>query len=233
MTPPINVTNGPRAGAVHEALAEPSRRQLLELLRAGGPADVQVLAGRTGLHVTTIRSHLDRLAQAGLVTARPQQRGRRGRPRILYSAVPDGADREAATYQEMVGALVGELARSDNGPELAAAAGRAWGEQLAGPASSPHFDQVPARLVDVMETLGFGPAAGRHGNEIVLTACPLLDVATRHPEVVCTLHRGLLEGLAVDPDGRTVLADLRPFATERGCVVELEARAVSAQGGSQ
>src|SRR4051794_15318332 len=78
------------------ALASPPRRRLLELLRsAGEPQDAHQLAAATGLHVSTVRFHLDMLRQAGLVVARSQPRATAGRPRTVYSPltspVPDSS----------------------------------------------------------------------------------------------------------------------------------------------
>ncbi len=75
------------ADARHAALASPTRRSILAALRsAGSPRDAHALSRDLGLHVTTVRFHLERLAGAGLVRVEPSAGGRRGRPRLLYSA---------------------------------------------------------------------------------------------------------------------------------------------------
>lgn len=74
------VTN---ASTVFEALADPTRRAILELLR-GGPLPVKDIA--SGLPVTrpAVSQHLGVLRQAGLVSA--QQRG----TSRLYRLEPEG-----------------------------------------------------------------------------------------------------------------------------------------------
>ena len=55
-----------RSGDVHAALASPVRQQLLDLLRVSGtPTDAHQLAQNIGLHVTTVRFHLEVLRRAG------------------------------------------------------------------------------------------------------------------------------------------------------------------------
>src|SRR5699024_9552092 len=58
----------------------------------------QELAGAMGLHLTTVRFHLDQLVAAGLLTAAQARPVGAGRPRKLY-AVP-GVPREAPTDPE-------------------------------------------------------------------------------------------------------------------------------------
>jgi len=72
---------------VSSALSAPSRRRLLALLHdSDAPCTASQLAQQAGLHVTTVRFHLDVLRQAGLVESRTQPRASIGRPRIVYSA---------------------------------------------------------------------------------------------------------------------------------------------------
>lgn len=72
---------------LHAVLASPARRTLLELLRgrveSQGAAD---LAEATGLHVTTVRHHVEGLQQAGLVVGGLESRGGVGRPRRVFTA---------------------------------------------------------------------------------------------------------------------------------------------------
>ena len=71
---------------IRGVLAVPARVTLLDRLRASPqPLDAQALATATGLHMTTVRSHLDVLIEAGLVTTGRQQPPGRGRPRTLYA----------------------------------------------------------------------------------------------------------------------------------------------------
>lgn len=60
-----------------EAVADPTRRTLLDRLRASGPLNLSQLAGPLPITRQAVTKHLDVLARAGLVAIR-----RRGRERI-------------------------------------------------------------------------------------------------------------------------------------------------------
>ncbi|MGH7540022.1 MAG: helix-turn-helix domain-containing protein, partial [Gemmatimonadota bacterium] len=75
---------------LHRALSDPSRGRILEVLQeAEAPLDARGLGTRVGLHLNTVRSHLRVLAEAGLVSARREERTRPGRPRVLYEAAAE------------------------------------------------------------------------------------------------------------------------------------------------
>ena len=46
----------------------------------------------------------------------------------------------------------------------------------------------------VLTDLGFGPEVGP-GDEVRLRTCPILDSATTNPDVICSVHHGLVEGI--------------------------------------
>ena len=90
-----------------------------------------------------------------------------------------------------------------------------------------------------MEDQGFDPAD--EGDHIALRRCPLLEAAQQHPEVVCAVHRGLVDALlapgdAADPGGDACSrpadsagahpparyrAELEPFAAPGMCRLRL------------
>lgn len=63
-------------GQTLEAVGEPNRRLLLELLRQRGESTVTQLVERSGLRQPQVSKHLKVLTEAGLVTARPDGRRR-------------------------------------------------------------------------------------------------------------------------------------------------------------
>ena len=80
---------------IDPATSKPRRRLLKLLRRSDTPLDVYQLADTTGLHITTVRFHLDVLARAGQVTVQKTPRTTPGRPRTVYTvrteeAPPDG-----------------------------------------------------------------------------------------------------------------------------------------------
>ena len=52
---------------------------------------------------------------------------------------------------------------------------------------------------------------------VQLRRCPLLDIARRYPEVVCQVHRGLIEGALTQLGGHDAGVDLQPFADPDAC----------------
>lgn len=63
-------------------------------------------------------------------------------------------------------------------------------------------------------------------DEIVLRACPVLDVAIRHTTVVCAVHEGMVQGI-LETLGGPPEATLHPFADPAGCVLRLSGQGAS------
>lgn len=197
----------------HAALASTSRRRVLEILRASPePLSATAIAVQMGLHVTTARFHLDQLATAGLAYRRAGAEQRRGRPRMLYG--PAGAARDDDVRGQLIQVLATALAREEDATADSIRAGRQWAGTFA-PADP--VDPMPD-LVEILERLGFGPEPD--STVIQLRSCPFRDVARKHPEVICAVHRGLIEQFL---DGTRMQAQLNPFVEPTLCVVALEA----------
>ena len=87
----------PAAGSVFEALADPTSREVVRRLAAGGPATATELAGELPVTRQAVAKHLSTLADAGLVTA-----DRLGRE-TKYSFTPEPLA-EAVSWMADVGA---------------------------------------------------------------------------------------------------------------------------------
>jgi predicted ArsR family transcriptional regulator len=223
---------------VHRALAEESRVRLLELLRdSSTPLSTGQLAQRTGLHATTVRSHLEVLVDAELVTTTREARTTPGRPRILYAAVAFEPEPQEMGYRLLAEILASELAATSEHPSARAlAAGAVWGEYLV-PRPQP-FTQVTAEharseLLALLERLGFAPeiavepGAPSEGDELVrLRRCPFIDVARERSDVVCAVHLGLMRGAVAALDAPLHVEELVPFAEPDACTVRLRVASV-------
>lgn len=169
------------------------------------------LSSRMGLHPNTIRWHLGRLADIGLVRSTPAHRGRPGRPRIVYSAT-SGAAPAGESYRFLAELLASALARSTEGERTVEQAGRAWGGYLVDrppPSVRLTTDEAMGRIVDLLAAHGFAPR--RVGDAIEMRRCPFQELVEAYGDVVCGLHRGLLAG-ALDALGADVhLATLEPY----------------------
>jgi predicted ArsR family transcriptional regulator len=102
--------------SIHRALADERRVAIIDALRADGPLDVRELGRRVWLHPNTVRFHLSVLRAVGLVTARSDSGGRRGRPRVVYAvddASVDGARLLATVLAAALEQLGGEFELDD------------------------------------------------------------------------------------------------------------------------
>ena len=203
--------------------------RILELLEeAEAPLDARELGTRVALHVNTVRLHLRALAEAGLVSARREERTQPGRPRVLYEAVAEPPDEPAhASYRLLAQILASSLAGSERDPSARAEeAGRVWGAHLVrkpAPYTSISKQETLDEVVRLHEQYGFKAELrqANSGQEIVLKRCPFQEVATSYQTVVCPVHLGLIRG-ALAELGTGVDADwLEPFAEPGACVGHL------------
>lgn len=226
------MSSSPRADDQHVARAAPARRRLLELLQDGAAHDARHLAEATGLHVTTVRFHLQILERAGLVSSRSDPQGRSGRPRTVYTATgADEADllrRDLAAYEDLTDALATHLSDRSDGPSRAAEqAGASWAARL-GPTAGPVPTAADAatRVGQMCAQLGFAPELTPTDGDrwrIELRACPYRSVARAHPDVVCALHRGLIRGTLEQAGFPQLGSTLEPFVEPELCVAHLGA----------
>lgn len=202
-----------RSDGYHSALASASRRKVLDALSAAeAPLDVRAIADELGLHVTTARFHLDQLAAAGLVERRVEPAERRGRPRLLYA--PTSSDHEGDARDQLIQVLSAALALDADADADASDAGRRWGHMI----TAPDVVEPVPRLVEVFERLGFAPEPDDDTATIRLRGCPFRTAARSHPQVICAVHRGLIDQLL---DGSGSEARLIPFVEPELCLVAL------------
>jgi predicted ArsR family transcriptional regulator len=222
--------------ARHRALSAASRVRMLDLVTraAAGLTAAQVVEA-TGLHPSTVRAHLDKLTESGLLSRRRQGDGSPGRPAWRYQAVPrpDGdagpAGAVAAAdgpYRALAAALIAQLTREADDPHSAGIrAGRDWGRSLAaalGPGGKP---RAVDGLVEVLAGLGFTPEVVERpgpGDAVMhLRTCPYLDLALADPDVVCGVHLGVIGGAMGALGASATDTDLEPFAVPGACVVRV------------
>ena len=171
--------------------------------RSAAPLSASDLAERLSLHPNTVRPHLDRMREAGLVEVEPIHRGTVGRPQLRYSLAPGapglGFDPPAHT---LLAGLLAALAEQLGGDGLDAAnLGRRWGTDSAGRRQSGRG--CLAALVAELDRLGFDPVESELGGGGAATRrvrvdflhCPFRELAEAYPEMVCNLHRGIVEGV--------------------------------------
>lgn len=186
---------------------------------ADGASTAAEVATATGLHDNMARRHLAALADLAMVTTTLEPSGR-GRPSRRHGITESGltalaADDSSDEYLTLTAAFAQHLVRHSRRPsQEAREIGRTWGGILAArrPSSSA---PVPQRVVALLEGLRFSPQQ-RDDGVIALRTCPLLEAAREHPEVVCQVHLGLVEGASAAYGGPADGGSLEPFA-EPGC----------------
>ena len=231
----------PNAAAL---LASPVRRRLVDALAhaAQGAGDTALTAAelgdQVGLHVTTVRFHLDQLAAAGLVDSAVRRGGGAGRPRKVYSLAPGSlgdvdARGEADHLRLLSGLLAQTLADGVTGHAVTPAeAGRRWAvehvtaQEDAGPADSPgRWLGKLAQMIDVLQEWGYTPelrtSDGGRVAEVTLSHCPFLDLARANPAVVCGLHRGLIAGSLAQLGEDATRVSLEPFVDATTCIAHV------------
>jgi predicted ArsR family transcriptional regulator len=204
-----------------DPLASPTRRRLFaELVELRRPATTVELAERVGRHHNWARAELARLAGAGLVERRTVRRPR-GRPRHEWSVAPDA--RPGGRAPEGYAALGRWLARAvgRDGLDGVEETGREIGRELAPDAGRP-----PAEMLqDALVTLGFAPRRERAGPDTVryvLWNCPYREAVRENQAAVCTLHRGITQGLLERLDPQARLAAFVPRDPDTaGCLVDV------------
>jgi predicted ArsR family transcriptional regulator len=213
----------PLATSREDALAQPTRARLFELLgELGRPAGTAELAERLGLHPNGVRAHLERLERAGLL-ARARARQARGRPRDAWTIAPGARPTGHAprAYAELVRWLARAMRTQADSLRAVEATGREIGRELAPPDGPRGQDALQVAFA----ALGFQPQVRRRRGDLLtvrLGNCPYRDAVRENQPVVCTLHRGITLGLLDVLDPQAELAGFVPRDPDKaGCVIEL------------
>lgn len=207
-----------------DALAQPTRARLFALLsELRRPAPTEELAERLALHPNGVRTHLERLCEAGLVS-RERERLARGRPRDTWMISPHaqpGGDPPTA-YAELARWLVRSLVSEDARVRDVEDTGRRIGREMATAETDITGEQ---RMHEVLAALGFQPEREPAGDARLtyrLRNCPYREAVRERQPLVCGLHRGITRGLLDALDPKTKLVGFVPNDPDvAGCLIEL------------
>jgi predicted ArsR family transcriptional regulator len=199
---------GQAASSVFEAVADPIRLRIVRHLAARGPASVVELAQSAGVHANTVRSHAAALERAGVLDRQPATPVGRGRPVLLFRLSEETPP--AVEPHGLATVLASAFGRPRGAPAWARlrSLAAAWGRERAGGARG---------LVDGLAGLGF--RARVEGDRVELAACPCPLVAPGHPETICHVAQGAVNGLLADSGRRVQDAEHDP--RRRRCVLIL------------
>lgn len=205
---------------------EPTRARaevLAVLSEQPDPVSIRAIAGYLGRHPNTLREQIEWLLEHGLVRRHRVPGPGRGRPAWHYEAV--GPVPASEDYAELAASLAWSLAENSDDPlGEAARTGRSWGAELCrehGVTPAPTESEGRQHTVELLDRLGYRPIADESADRVDLTRCPLLQAAHEHPDIVCTVHLGIvgaiLSSYGADPDRLS----LEPFAGRGICRLRL------------
>jgi len=218
---------------VFKALGDNTRYAIfLELARSILPMSTADVAEALDLHPNTVRPHLERMREIGLLEVDADSRGSVGRPQHRYSLAADAPSLglEPSAFRLLARLLAGVAAATGVAAEAVAEVGRDQGRRSA--VARTAASSCIAAVMDELADLGFDPAAVTDGGTttIAFTHCPFAELASAFPEVVCQLHRGIVEGMVghlggVETDGPTVSVERFATLADRDpCQVDLAVR---------
>ena len=222
-------------GDLTSSLGDPTRRGIYITVReAPEPATASQIAELFSIHPNVARHHLDRLAEDGyLEVTRRRPDGKSGpgagRPAKCYTATAKEIDLHfpARRYDLLSELLVRVIERIDPGnlADIAADIGREYGSEIASEIGAPSesgFDTAVKAVALAMTGMGFATDSDADTRRLLTSHCPFADTAIKHPEVVCSLDRGIVSGLmeGLSPDWRPVQVVSHPGLAE-DCVAQV------------
>jgi predicted ArsR family transcriptional regulator len=222
-------------GDLTSSLGDPTRRGIYITVReAPEPATASQIADLFSIHPNVARHHLDRLAEDGyLEVTRRRPDGKSGpgagRPAKCYTATTKEIDLHfpARRYDLLSELLVRVIERIDPGnlADIAADIGREYGSEIASEIGAPSesgFDTAVNAVALAMTGMGFATDSDADTRRLLTSHCPFADTAVKHPEVVCSLDRGIVSGLmeGLSLDWRPVQVVSHPGLAE-DCVAQV------------
>ena len=200
-----------------ESIADPIRLRVVRYLDENGAGSLTELADASGVHVNTIRPHVQALETDRVIATRQRQATGPGRRVIEYYLVAPLSTGEADVLA-MAELLAAALARAGVDAEQLRRIGADWGRYLSGrPGAQDPVSQLPR----VLGRFGYRTEASADGVHLERCLCPL--VSPDAPLNICMLVEGVVEGVlaARGSDLRVASSDHDPDA--RSCKMRLSA----------
>lgn len=183
------------------------QRDVLEALSAyphgTGAAEIST---DLGVHINTVRGHLEEMEELGLVRVSSTQTGGRGRPTLVFQVrMPDivGVSQE---YLSLIRTLVeglepeGEMTAEDY--ERARKIGHSWAQKVPSVVGDTQStDNAIASLLTLFREMGLDPYQERAphpvdestaASVIQLNACPLVNAGEQPSPFICAVHEAYL-----------------------------------------
>ena len=214
------------------ALGDATRRAIFIAVRESlEPLTVGKVTELFGIHRNLARHHLEKLTEDGYlqVGIPPTSLIRKaGRPPKHYQATTRLIEISYPTirYDLLVELLTNILNRlSPEGlSEVAEEIGREYGQELAAEIGTPTdagYEEAVRGVMGAMSGIGFAMNPDWETGRLLTYHCPFGEAATSHPEVVCSLDRGIVSGL-FEAMGRCSQTVLTPHHDNlKDCVTEI------------
>ncbi len=206
-----------------------TRQQILEYLQRNGRGTVKELGQLLGLTSTGIRQHLTVLERDALVAAR-EERGRVGRPTLVYSLTEKADSLFPKTYDVLANVLLEEIRATDGNEKL-----HHLLQNVAHRLAAPYADRVegkpfPERVQEttqILEEQGCLVDWSQNDGEYLIDefTCPFPKTAERD-RAVCALHVEFVH-LLTGGDARLTRSLLRG---ERACTYRIRPAPAAAAG---
>jgi predicted ArsR family transcriptional regulator len=216
--------------SVFKALGDNTRYAIyLELARSPFALSTAEIAESLDLHPNTVRPHLERMREVGLLVVDADSRGTVGRPQHRWNLAPEAPSLglEPSAFRVLAGLLAAVAAGAGASQHLLAEAGRVQGRAAGANRAAAGVQSCLEALVDELADLGFDPAVADDGSvtTVGFTHCPFRDLAEAYPDVVCELHRGIVEGVIQGvPNAEVMVEAFATLADRDPCRVELTSR---------
>ena len=178
------------------------------------------------VHPTTVRAHIERLTEAGVLEEEEGVPSGRGRPSKRYRLRQPllGGEPEVRLFVSSLVSLL-RTAYGDGAVAAAEEEGQRKGREMARAYRHPSFEQAVRDVVETLTSLSFAPGSPVRRADtwsVDVGHCPF-SVDPKDPDgaIVCGFHTGLIQGLAETASGQEVGVQLRPFIAPGICRVEL------------
>lgn len=243
MTKPISLASrhlDQTIGDLTSALGDPTRRAIFIAVReSAAPVTSSEVAELFSIHANVARHHLDKLAGDGYLTVSMQRRTGRsgpgaGRPAKCYEVSDKPIDLHFPSRRQdlLVTLLLRIIGRAAEGDvaSVAERVGYEYGRDLAEQIGTPDNTEYAAAVTAVakaMTGIGFHMSPDLEAGTLLTSRCPFGDAASDHPDVVCSLDRGIVSGLfgSIGPLNQPVL---HPHSSPiDACVTEVPLTIVS------
>lgn len=197
-----------RISDLTSSLGDPTRRAIYIAVRESSePLTTSMIANLFDIHPNVARHHLDRLTDDGYLRVSAERPSGTGEPGAGRPAKPyEATEKEVSVHfapqrfemlVELLMRVLGQVTEQ-NLSEVAEEIGRQFGKELAaeiGAQEDIGYDEAVSSVARAMTGLGFAMDPDISGQQLLTSHCPFGEAATNHPEVVCSLDRGIVSGL--------------------------------------